>query len=281
MRVKYIFSSRKTRKIDPHNAHAVAFPVIVRDVIRISDIILEILDARFIEKTRNKELENLVKEMGKKLIYVVNKADLANVKEIMEEIREMGLFPYVVVSCKTSLGRKNLRERIKIEVNRIKREITHPKAHVGIIGYPNTGKSTLINVLAGGGRSRAAAEAGFTKGMHKIRFSKDILIIDTPGVIAIEDDPATQKENISKTAEIGVKTFAKVKNPEMIVAHLMNEYPGIIEKFYEIDAKGDSEILLRELGKRNHFLKKGGIIDEDRTARFILRDWQAGKMKVK
>ena len=126
------------------------------------------------------------------------------------------------------------------------------RAHVGVIGYPNTGKSTLINVLAGGGRSKAAAESGFTKGMQKIRFSKDIIIIDTPGVISFEDNPATQKEKILKTAEIGVKMFSKVKNPELVVAHLMKEYHSILETFYNIESNGDAEILIDELGKQYH-----------------------------
>ena len=278
MRVRYSFSSRRTGLIDPNNSHARPFPDIVKEVIRISDIVLEVLDARFIEKTRNIELENLVRNMGKKLIYVINKSDLADIKEIRNQIKQQNLSLYVIISCKTPLGRKNLRERIKIEVSRMK--LKNIRAHVGIIGYPNTGKSTLINVLAGGGRSKAAAESGFTKGMHKIRFSKDIIIIDTPGVIALEDAPSTQKENISKTAEVGVKTFSKVKNPEIIVAHLMKEYPKTIERFYNIESNKDPDILIEELGKKFHFLKKGGLIDHDRTARLILRDWQTGKIRI-
>lgn len=278
MRIRYSFSSRRTGTIDPSSSHAKPFPSIVKEVIRISDIILEVLDARFIEKTRNIELEELVRKMGKKLIYVLNKSDLADLNQVHEQIKEKNLSPYVIISCKTSLGKKNLRERIKIEASRLK--LTHAKTHVGVIGYPNTGKSTLINVLAGGGRSRAAAESGFTKGMQKIRFTKDIIIIDTPGVISFEDNPSTQKEKILKTAEIGVKTFASVKNPEDIVAHLMKEYPNVIETFYNINANKDSDILIEELGKKLHFLKKGGQIDHDRTARFILRDWQTGKIHL-
>ncbi len=278
MRIRYSFSSRRTGLIDPSSSHARPFPSIVKEVIRISDIILEVLDARFIEKTRNIELEELVRKMGKKLIYVMNKSDLADIKQVREQIKQQNLSPYVIISCKTALGRKNLRERIKIEVSRMK--LTHAKAHVGVIGYPNTGRSTLINVLAGGGRAQAAAESGFTKGMQKIRFTKDIIIIDTPGVISFEDSPATQKEKIFKTAEVGVKTFAGVKNPELIVAHLMKEYHSTLEAFYGIESNGDAEILIEELGKRLHFLKKGGLIDHDRTARLILRDWQTGKIHL-
>ena len=76
MRVKYTFSSRRTRRIDPHNKHKQEFTALAKEVILVSDIVLEVLDARFIEKTRNKEIENLVLSKGKKIIYVINKSDL-------------------------------------------------------------------------------------------------------------------------------------------------------------------------------------------------------------
>jgi len=277
MRVRYSFSSRRTRTIDPTNRHKIGFPKVVLDVIRISDVVLEILDARFIEKTRNIPSENLVKELGKKLIYVINKADLAVISEIKEEVARLGLEPYVIISSKSSQGRKNLRDKIKIEVKRLK--VTHAKAHVGIIGYPNTGKSTLINVLAGGGRSKVSSESGFTKGMHKIRFSKDILILDTPGIIADKDAPATQKENISKTAEIGVKNYTNVKDPYVIVVHLMRKHAKAIESFYDINSEGDSEVLVEKLGRKRNVIKKGNIVDVERVSRIILKDWQAGIIK--
>lgn len=278
MRIRYSFSSRRTGIIDPSNQHKQAFPKLAQEVIRISDIVLEVLDARFIEKTRNAELENLVLSFGKKLIYVINKADLAPLNEIKKEISRLNLKPYVIISSKSPIGRKNLRERIKIEVRKSK--VEHAKAHVGIVGYPNTGKSTLINVLAGGGRSKTSSEAGFTKGIHKIRFNKDILILDTPGVISAQDSPATQNENIEKTAEIGVKTHSSVKDPYHVVVHIMKEHGNKIEKFYDIQSQADPEQLVEQLGRKRNIIKKGNIVDTDRVSRMILKDWQTGKIKV-
>jgi ribosome biogenesis GTPase A len=60
----------------------------------------------------------------------------------------------------------------------------------------------------------------------------------------------------------------------------MRDYSNILERFYKIDAKGDAEVLLEELGKRKGFLKKGGEVNEDTTARLILKDWQTGKIKL-
>ena len=60
---------------------------------------------------------------------------------------------------------------------------------------------------------------------------------------------------------------------------LMKENPGKIEKHYRVKAEGDSEILLDEIGKIYNFLSKGKITDVDRSARFVLKAWQEGKIK--
>jgi ribosome biogenesis GTPase A len=60
----------------------------------------------------------------------------------------------------------------------------------------------------------------------------------------------------------------------------MKEYPNILEKYYKINAKADSEVLIEKLGKKLNYIKKGNLIDETRTAKKILKDWQEGKIKI-
>ncbi|MBX4212175.1 50S ribosome-binding GTPase [Candidatus Pacearchaeota archaeon] len=283
MRVRFLFSSRRTRKIEGKNNHRRPYPTIAKEVITISDIILEVVDSRFIEKTRNIGMENLVRAEGKILIYVLNKADLVDVKKLREEVERLKLSPYIIFSCKSMIGRKNLRDRIKIEVKRLhldKKEGTegYKRAQIGIIGYPNTGKSSLINVLSGRKASATASEAGFTKGMHKIRFARDILILDTPGVIPEDQNATDKREDLKHQAEISVRTYDRVKDPEFVVSRLMQDHPGRFEKFYSIKANGDTEILLEELGKKHNFRKKGNVVDIDRAARLVLKDWQQSKI---
>ena len=73
------------------------FLKIVNQVIRDSDIILEVLDERFVEKTRNIEIENKVKKEGKQLIYVINKCDLVD-RIALEKKYKKNLFPCVYVT---------------------------------------------------------------------------------------------------------------------------------------------------------------------------------------
>lgn len=254
------------------------YPDIVKDVIEISDIILEVLDARFIDETRNKEIEEYIKNKGKLIIYVLNKMDLVDYAKVKAIIASENLYPYVFFSCKDKTGGKNLREKINIEASRVKNE--YRRKQVGIIGYPNTGKSSVINRLAGKPAAKISSEAGFTKHMQKIRLSKGVLLLDTPGVIPLAEDSNIYARDLVKQARIGIKDYNKVKEPELIVVELMKNFPGVFEKFYGIEANGDYDILIEKLGRRRNFLQKGGTVNEDKTARSILKDWQENKIKV-
>ena len=58
----------------------------------------------------------------------------------------------------------------------------------------------------------------------------------------------------------------------------MKAAPSKIEKFYQIKANGNSEILIEELGRKKHIIKKGDEVDGDKVARLILKDWQEGRI---
>jgi ribosome biogenesis GTPase A len=254
------------------NVHKKEFPEIVRDVISKSDIVLEILDARFVRETRNVELENIIKNKDKKLIYVLNKADLTDEEFIKRQINDQKLFPYVIVSCKKRRGSQILRNRIKIEA----KKIDFPEKRVGIIGYPNVGKSSVINLLVGHTSAKTAYEAGFTRGMQKIKLAENLFVIDTPGVFPGKE---IRDEVFAKHVKIGSRNYDKVHEPEFVVSSIMKEYPGIFEKFYKIRIKNDADKLIEKLGRKKCFLIKGNEVDVDRTSRMILKDWQAGKMQ--
>ena len=277
MRNQHLFSSSRTGNIKNIKKQKQKFPNIVKDIIRISDIILQVLDARFIKETRNIEFEELIKKQNKKIIYVFNKSDLVKSHKKINSMQ-----PYVYVSAKNKAGIKELRDKIKAAVKKLKKpdHKTKERTQVGIIGYPNTGKSTLINLLSGKSSAKTGAESGFTKGMQKIRLTSDILLLDTPGVIPPSEYSHIRKEAIQKQGKIGARTIDKIKDPEIIIIKLMEEYSNKIEKFYKINAQGNHETLIEQLGRKKNFLKKGGVVDDDRTSRQIIRDWQEGRIRV-
>ena len=280
MRVRHSFSSRHTGKLQNIRKQKGKYPLIAKKIIENSDIILEILDARFPQETRNIQFEEEIKQKGKKIIYVLNKSDLIINKkpDILKE-----LFPYALVSVTSRKGIKDLRNKIKIEAKKISREKEkdfNERVIVGIIGYPNTGKSSLINSLIGRSSAGVGSDAGFTKNLQKIKLSENIVLIDSPGIIPEKEYSSINSEKISRHTKLGARSYSQVKEPEIVIADLMKEYSEALENFYKIDAEGDSEKLIEELGKRKGFRKKGGEVDEDKTSRIIIKDWQSGRIRI-
>lgn len=350
VRVRYSFGSRHTGRIANIKKQRRKYPDVMKEVIGISDIVLEILDARFIEETRNIEIEELIDEKGKKLIFVFNKCDLVDVKELESQIPSW-MRPYVFVSATKGIGLNELRGRIKMEAKRIladrrasgevlkvnggdskkhglhkektrreektarpRRDEGWGRVHVGVIGVPNAGKSSVINFVTRRAAAKTGAKAGFTRGMQKIRMSDGILILDTPGVIP-ESRYTTEKKGFARDVKVGARSYSDVRDPERAVSFLvrtgsfsvrgfeedLNEEElkkeerlaeeealknaVAIEKFYGInfiDEKGANvEDLIEKIGRKKGFLGKGGVVDEDRAARLILRDWQEGRIRVR
>lgn len=273
-------SSMKTRSPLSKDTSKAKFPALVEKIIQMSDIILEILDARFITETRNPEFEEHIKKLGKKIIYVFNKADLVDIKKIKkEEIKD--LIPRVFVSAITRSGGKELRDKIKITASTIKNPVDTAlkKVTVGIIGYPNAGKSSLLNLLVGKPAAGVGADAGFTKGIQKVGLTSRIVLLDSPGVIPSREYSSSEMFTASRNAKVGARSYSQVRSPEIVISNLIKEFPSVFDNFYNISSDGDSEILIEELGRKKGFLKKNNEVDEDKTARLILKDWQAGKIR--
>ncbi|MBW2998215.1 50S ribosome-binding GTPase, partial [Candidatus Woesearchaeota archaeon] len=150
---------------------------IANEVIQDSDIILEVLDARNIKGSRNREIEDKVKHAKKVLVYVVNKCDLVEKSILEKETKKIK--DCVFVSSTEYHGFKLLKSKILMESKRM--GIRKPK--VGVVGYPNIGKSSIINALKGKHSARASPESGFTKGVQFIA-TRNYLLLDTPGVIS-------------------------------------------------------------------------------------------------
>ncbi len=279
MRVRYSFSSRRTGHLENIRKQKAKYPMLAEKVIKMSDIILEILDARFIDETRNLELEKQIKREDKKIIYVFNKSDLIDMGEVSEE--DGMLSPKIFVSCAKRKGIKDLRNKIKALAKKIEKPVDRVlnKVTVGVIGYPNTGKSSIINLLTGKNSAGIGADAGFTKSIQKVRLTSEIVLLDSPGVIPKKEYSTSDNRTWSKNTKVGARSYGQVKNPEVVVTDLMKEYPMLLEKFYDIPAEGDAELLIEGLGRKKGFLNKGNRVDEDKTARFIIKDWQRGKIR--
>ncbi len=243
---------------------------IVDEILRKSDIILNILDSRFYNETRNKKIEEKIRAYRKKYIFVLNKSDLVSLKKLQVAFDELTRFAKVVpLSCIERRGKLRLIKAITSSVK--KRPMT-----IGVVGYPNTGKSSVINYLAGRKAARTSPVAGFTRGVQWIKLSKNFKLIDTPGVIPLEE---------KEESDLAVKaTLTAIQDPETvalkIISIILIKNKKLLEKKYSIKAKQKPEEVLEQIAESKKKLKKKGELDIESAARLIINDWQKGKLKV-
>jgi len=250
---------------------------IVREVIEQSDVVIEVLDARMPEQTRNRKVEKMINIARKPLIFAVNKSDLITTKtqkkhrEILQKTA-----PSVFVSCRNRRGITFLKRKVfEIAKKRSRRWV-----NIGVIGYPNTGKSSLINALAGRKKAGVGAKPGFTRGVQWISAGPGIRLLDTPGVIPFSEN------NEIKQALTGVLDSSKIKYPEDVVEKIvqifLNENKSALEKFYNIEiGKKQFNDIINEIGTIRNMLKKGGSVDIHRVYLTVINDWQKGKLLLK
>jgi ribosome biogenesis GTPase A len=236
----------------------------VKRVIDESDILIEVLDARFIQASRNIELEEKINRSKKQLLYVINKSDLVN-PALLGDVKR-SLKPAVFISSKDKLGTTILKKKIL--------QISHGKeVTVGVVGYPNVGKSSLINALSGRGAARTSAKSGFTLGSQKIKVDNKIMILDTPGVF-----PYKEKEEF-RLGKIGAIDADQLKDPESVALQLLEEEKKSFQNHYQL-TKNDPEEMLEEIAMKLGKLLKGGKPNLELASRALLKDWQRGKIDL-
>ena len=147
-----------------------------------------------------------------------------------------------------------------------------------IIGYPNTGKSALINRLSSGGRAPTSSESGFTHGKQLIAGKGGIMLMDTPGIVPFE-----ARDEVRLGLVSGISP-SKLEDPDLVATKLINMFKKNnsleFEKYYGVDMSLDSFSTLLEIGKKRHMLLKKGEIDERRASISVLDDWHNGKIKL-
>ncbi|XP_017477319.1 PREDICTED: nucleolar GTP-binding protein 2 [Rhagoletis zephyria] len=244
-------------------------------VVDSSDVLLQVLDARDPMGTRSKYIEQFLRKEKphKHLFFILNKVDLVPVWVTQRWVAILSAeYPTIAfhASMQHPFGKGALinlfRQLGKLHMD--KKQIS-----VGFIGYPNVGKSSVINALRSKKVCNVAPIAGETKVWQYITLMKRIFLIDCPGVVYPSAETDTEK--VLK----GVVRVELVTNPEdyveTVLQRVRKEY---IQKTYKVDKWTSSLNFLEQLAKKSGKLLKGGEPDITVTSRMVLNDWQRGKL---
>ncbi|KAH9813443.1 P-loop containing nucleoside triphosphate hydrolase protein [Melampsora americana] len=298
-----------------------AYAKSLRKVLMLSDVVVEVLDARDPLGTRSIELEKDAVKAGKKVLLILNKVDLVpkeSVESWLKYLRRS--WPTLPFKCSTQNQRNNLsskgadpnsRKGVDSSSNACS---TQPLMHllknyarystpasgsasagpsvkslasitVGVIGFPNVGKSSLINTLKRSKACGVAPTPGYTKDVQEIALEKGLKILDCPGVV-VESRADNAKASAARVLRNAVKV-EQIEDPLGPVGvildrckaeHLMLLY-NVPAFTYNGQTEEDrtKEFLIHVARSRGR-VKKGGIPDLVGTARSILRDWNSGRI---
>lgn len=245
-------------------------------VIDSSDVVVQVLDARDPLGTRSKHIETFMKKEKphKHLILLLNKCDLIPVwaakkwvSHLSEEFPTLAFYS----SLRHPFGKGSL---INLLRQFAKLHSERKQISVGFIGYPNVGKSSVINTLRSKKVCLTAPIAGQTKVWQYISLMKSIYLIDCPGVVYPTGE--TEFETVLK----GVVRMENVKDAPEYIPHILQRVKkSEVAKTYKIDEEWTDHLdLLAKIAIRFGKLQKGGEPDFDTVSKMMLNDFHRGKL---
>lgn len=238
------------------------------------DVIIEILDARAPHSSSNPVIDKIVKE--KPVIKLLNKSDLSDpldTKKWQQYYNKSEYQNSIAINAMTSESKNEIVNLISQLSERKEGKNTLTM----VVGIPNVGKSSVINMLAGKKIAKTGNEPAITKGQQKINLRNGIMLIDTPGILwpKIEDP-----ESGLKLAALGSIRNTAVGYDEIaiyIIKFLMQKYPDYLQTRYEIDLLSqDEHEIIELLAKKRGCLSKGGKIDLTKISEIIVDELRTG-----
>ncbi|TIB11589.1 hypothetical protein E3P89_01918 [Wallemia ichthyophaga] len=253
-------------------------------VIDSSDVIIHVLDSRDPEGTLcHSVLETVRKERShKQVILVLNKVDLVPTWVTAKWVKHLSrTYPTLAMhsNINNSFGKGALIQLLRqfSVLHSDRKQIS-----VGLIGYPNVGKSSIINTLKKKKVCNVAPIPGETKVWQYVALMKRIYMIDCPGIV-----PASKNDTDTDTVLKGVVRVENLATPPEHIGELLrrvrHEY---LERTYQIKKPEDgvwegergAQDVLEKIAKRTGKLLRGGQPDQNAAAKMLLNDWIRGKI---
>ncbi len=242
------------------------------------DLLIEILDARIPYSSQNPMLASL--RGDKPVIRVLTKTDLAD-PEVTKKWQDfLELEQGVKTLAVTTQQPEKIKQIIdlcarmlpeKTEANKVIRTM--------IMGIPNVGKSTIINILAGRIIAKTGNEPAVTKQQQKINLRNNIILSDTPGVLWPNLENRHGGYRLAVTGAIKDTAFQHDDIALFALDYLIKAYPELVQKRYQLDdMPTESTALLEAIGRRRGCLRAGKQVDMDKAAKLFLTELRAGTL---
>ena len=257
---------------------------LVKENLKLVDVVVELLDARIPLSSANPVLREIVGD--KPRLIVLNKADLADETATRAWVKYFAEQELVAVPVDAVKGRgvKELVQAIaKCAKPKTDKLVQHgAKARAArcmILGIPNVGKSSLINRLSGGSKTKVENRPGVTRAKQWIRLGAQLELLDMPGILWPKFEDQQAALHLAFTGAINDNVYDVASVVLLLLDTLRTKYPVYLKDRYRLEGELPSGVeLLEGIGQKRGCLRAGGRIDDEKAQQIVLTDFRSGRL---
>lgn len=247
--------------------------------LKLCDAVVFVLDARAPASSFNPRLADMVG--AKPVLYILNKGDLADggadmAASAMQKagkpaVRIAATMPSSARALTAAMEALTAEKRARLAEKGVNKPLRFLVA-----GIPNTGKSTVINLLAGGKKAQVGDKAGVTRAKQWVRCGA-FELLDTPGTMPPSLVNQTLARRLAYLGSVNDDILDREEVALALLAELWEKYPAALAERYGIDG-GEPLAMYEQLCRRRGFVLKGNDYDYSRGAIALLDDLRKGRL---
>jgi ribosome biogenesis GTPase A len=247
-----------------------------------TDVVIEVLDARLPEASCNPMITELRLHRQRPCLKILNKADLADpevTKAWLDFYNRQEGVKAVALSCKNASDAAKVPKLCQPLAPH--RNSTHKPLRMMIMGIPNAGKSTLMNMLLKRRVANVGDEPAVTKSQQRHKLNDHMTLTDSPGLLWPKIEKPEDGLKLAAIHAIGRNAVIEEEVAEFLAATLLACYPGLLAARYGVVEAGmDGVSAIEAIAKKRGCLLKGrgGELDLEKAAMILLTDYRSGKL---
>lgn len=250
----------------------------IREKLPEMDLLIEVLDARLPGSSENPMIASIRKD--KPCIKIFNKSDLADpvLTQQWQDYYEQD--KGIKTLCVTRDQPEKIkhistlcRKMIPINETRVK------EIHAMIVGIPNVGKSTIINILTGRTIAKTGNEAAVTRQQQRIKINDNVVLFDTPGLLWGNINNEHSGYRLAISGAIKDTAFEHDDAAFYLAEHLIKHYPKFLAERYQLDECPQTELeLIEAIGRLRGCLRAGGQVELDKACKILINEFRLGTL---
>lgn len=258
----------------------------IEEYLGLVDIVVETIDARIPRSSRNPKLDEILKDRVERIL-ILNKTDLAdpqNTDSWISYYKEEGIDAIASNSLERNSAQKILNQAQELTKDKFAKREENNRGfrplRIMIVGVPNTGKSTLINTLAGRKAANTSNKAGVTRGPQWINTNnKTVELLDMPGVLWPKLETEEQKLGLAATGAINDDLLPTEEVAYELFKQILVQYPeDLMERFKLESLEMHPYEIFLEAARKRGTIQSGGKIDEHRFSKLFITEFRAAKI---